>query len=191
MVVLVAFAAARPKQTSSSTSSSSAPREHRPAVKTAKAHKAHKAHKAKAAPKKEVIHKGHDRNIDRQGNVMATLQAVNGNTTLNQVNNNQQNKDNFMNSINQASNGFLNAKDSADNVVAGLQAANGTDNVDQMANNNKNTDKVKNKIDAQDAQSIVSFDAANTSGKAMEISGTNAIDQATNNDDANNEFSNM
>lgn len=189
MVVLVALAAGRPNQQTSSSSSSpsSAPREHRPAVKTAKV----KAHHKGKAHKKAVVHKGHDRNIDRQGNVMATLQAVNGNTTLNQENNNQQNKNKFMNSINQASNGFLNAKNSADNVVAGLQAANGTDNVDQMANNNKNTDTVKNKITAQDAQSIVSFDAADTSGKAMEISGTNAIDQATNNDDANNQFSNM
>lgn len=131
-----------------------------------------------------------DRNIDRQANVVATLQAVNGADNLDQTDNNQGDKNNYFNSIFAASS-FLDVKDSAGNVVGGLQEAKGTNNVTQNTNGDNNQNNVKNRISKSNAASIVSFDAANTSGKAMLISGTNEIGQDQNNDAGINEFTNM
>lgn len=132
-----------------------------------------------------------NRNIDRQANVVATLQAVNGVDNLDQTNNNQGNKNDYFNSIFAGGSSFLNVKDSAGNVVGGLQEAKGRNNVTQNTNDDNNTNNVKNHISQSDAGSVVSFDAANTSGKAMEITGSNDIGQDQNNDAGFNEFTNQ
>lgn len=169
MFALVSIVAAKPSSYGSSSSNQTPP----------------------AATTENGVKKVHDRNIDRGGNVVATLQHVNGTNNLNQKMNNQADNDMFDNNVSQ---GYapLNTEAKADNVVAGLQSAQGTNTVDQGKNNNNDINKVNNTITSQNANSAVYFAAGNTDGKAIDVSsGTNMIQQVQNNDAAKNSFQNM
>lgn len=132
-----------------------------------------------------------DRNIARAGNVVATLEHVQGAGNVNQKDNNEENHDRFMNSIKKGQNP-LNVEAKADNTVAGLQNAKGKNTVDQGQNNNNDINNVENKISSSNANSAVYFAAGNTVGKAISVSsGTNMIQQAANNDVGKNEFTNV
>lgn len=127
-------------------------------------------------------------NINKVGNVVATIIHNTSKGQVNQNNNNVAGSNSYRNSVQGTGNTYVHA--TGGNVVGGIKSAKGVTHVGQSKNGDDNNYKVSNKVGSDNNLSKVIFAAGNTVGKAEQITGSNSIGQNSNNDNGKDTFQN-